>query len=95
MKATGIVRKLDSLGRVIIPMELRRTMKLSKHDCVEFFTEEGRIVMRKYDATTDLQQILEDTERSIQLQDYMEPGMTAALISKLEEMKAIVKGGRK
>jgi transcriptional pleiotropic regulator of transition state genes len=49
MKATGVVRKLDELGRVVIPIELRRTMGLdTKDDALEFFVENDRIVLKKY-----------------------------------------------
>ncbi|MGG1879096.1 AbrB/MazE/SpoVT family DNA-binding domain-containing protein [Paenibacillus cisolokensis] len=49
MKATGIVRRIDDLGRVVIPKELRRTMGIDEGDPVEFFTNDGRqVVVRKY-----------------------------------------------
>ena len=95
MKATGIVRKLDHLGRVVLPAELRRTTKIGEKDCVELFVDGDSIVLRKYDAAADLEQILENTEKSIRLQDYLEPDLTPALLAKVEEMKAIVANGRK
>lgn len=94
MKATGIVRRVDHLGRVCLPKELRRTLKISKEECVEFFTEGDSIVVRKFDAAGDLLQILEGAERSIRLQEYLEPGKVSALLRKLDEMKAIAEGGR-
>lgn len=48
MKSTGIVRKIDSLGRVVIPIELRKTMELNENDAVEIFTEGNSIVFKKY-----------------------------------------------
>ncbi|GMA49350.1 AbrB family transcriptional regulator [Alicyclobacillus contaminans] len=49
MKATGVVRHIDDLGRVVIPKELRRTMGLKEGDPMEFFVDDnGRIVMQKY-----------------------------------------------
>jgi len=48
MKSTGIVRKLDDLGRVVIPMELRKTMGLGEKDPLEIFTDGERIVLQKY-----------------------------------------------
>ena len=50
MKATGIVRKIDELGRVVLPIELRRTMNLDVRDPVEIFLEGDSIVLRKYEA---------------------------------------------
>lgn len=48
VKSTGVVRKIDELGRVVLPMELRRTMGIAEKDPLEIFTEEDRIVLRKY-----------------------------------------------
>lgn len=47
MRATGIVRKVDDLGRIVIPIELRRTMNIDLRDCVEIFVDEERIVLKK------------------------------------------------
>ena len=48
MKTTGIVRRIDELGRVVLPVELRRTLGLDVRDPVEIFVEEDAIVLRKY-----------------------------------------------
>ena len=48
MKATGIVRKVDSLGRLVIPMELRRTFGIKEDDPMEIFTTEDGILIRPY-----------------------------------------------
>ena len=48
MKATGIVRRLDQLGRFVIPKELRTTLDLKDTDPVEIFTEGDTIILRKY-----------------------------------------------
>lgn len=48
MKATGIVRRLDQLGRIVIPKELRTTLDLKDTDPVEIFTEGDKIILRKY-----------------------------------------------
>ena len=48
MKSTGIVRRVDELGRVVIPMEMRRTMRIKDLDPIEFFTEGDKIILRKY-----------------------------------------------
>jgi AbrB family transcriptional regulator, transcriptional pleiotropic regulator of transition state genes len=50
MKSTGIVRKIDELGRVVLPIELRRTLNLEVRDPVEIFIDGDSIVLRKYDA---------------------------------------------
>ena len=48
MKATGIVRKLDQLGRIVIPKELRNTFDLSEGDPIEIYVENSDIILRKY-----------------------------------------------
>ena len=51
MKSTGIVRKIDELGRVVLPIELRRTMNLEVRDPVEIYMEGDSIVLRRYEAS--------------------------------------------
>ena len=48
MKSTGVVRQLDNLGRVVLPIELRRTMDISVKDPLEVFVDGDSIVLRKY-----------------------------------------------
>ena len=47
MKSTGIVRKVDELGRVVIPIELRRTLTIGEKDALEIFTEGETIILKK------------------------------------------------
>lgn len=48
MKSTGVVRRLDELGRIVIPIELRRTLDLADRECLEIFTEGDQIILKKY-----------------------------------------------
>ena len=50
MKSTGIVRKVDELGRVVIPMELRNKLDISVKDPIEIFVDGSDIILRKYGA---------------------------------------------
>jgi len=54
MKATGIVRRVDDLGRVVIPKELRRTLGIKDGDPLEIFTDDSGIWLRKYDTGANL-----------------------------------------
>ena len=47
MKSTGIVRKLDELGRITLPIELRRTLNISERDPLEIFVDDERIILKK------------------------------------------------
>ena len=49
MKSTGIVRKLDELGRIVIPMEIRTILDINAKDALEIFTEDDKIVLKKYE----------------------------------------------
>jgi len=49
MKATGIVRKVDELGRIVLPMELRRTLSINKEDPIEIYVDGQNIILRKYE----------------------------------------------
>lgn len=49
MKATGVVRRLDDLGRLVIPKEIRKQYRLKEGDSIEIFTEEDRIIIQKFD----------------------------------------------
>lgn len=48
MKATGIIRRIDDLGRVVIPKEIRRTINIREGDPLEIFLEDGAVVFKKY-----------------------------------------------
>ena len=48
VKATGIVRSIDSLGRIVIPVELRRTLNVESGDALEIFSEDNTVILRKY-----------------------------------------------
>ena len=48
MKATGMVRKIDNLGRIVIPIELRRTLGIEEADPLEIYLDEGQVVIQKY-----------------------------------------------
>ncbi|MBS4179746.1 AbrB/MazE/SpoVT family DNA-binding domain-containing protein [Lederbergia citrea] len=48
MKSTGIVRKVDELGRVVIPIELRRTLGIEEKDALEIYVDDEKIILKKY-----------------------------------------------
>ncbi len=48
MKSTGIVRKVDELGRIVLPIELRRTLDISERDPLEIYVDGASIVLKKY-----------------------------------------------
>ena len=48
MKSTGMVRKVDELGRIVLPIEIRKTLDINVKDSIEIFTDDDRIVLQKY-----------------------------------------------
>lgn len=57
MKATGIVRRIDDLGRIVLPKEIRRTLRIREGDPLEIFTDrEGEIILKKYSPIGELSQ---------------------------------------
>lgn len=58
MKATGIVRRIDDLGRVVIPKEIRRTLAIREGDPLEIYTTDGGVLFRKYDSIDEAVRIV-------------------------------------
>ncbi len=54
MKSTGVVRKLDNLNRIVLPMELCRTQKFKENQPLEVFVEDGNIILKKYYITDEM-----------------------------------------
>ena len=61
MKSTGIVRKVDELGRIVLPIEMRRTLDIGEKDALEIYEEGSSVILKKYkpscvfcDATKDI-----------------------------------------
>ncbi|HWP98217.1 MAG TPA: AbrB/MazE/SpoVT family DNA-binding domain-containing protein [Syntrophomonadaceae bacterium] len=49
LKSTGVVRKVDELGRIVIPIELRRTMGIEEKDALEIYVDNEKIILKKYE----------------------------------------------
>ena len=49
MKSTGIIRKVDELGRIVLPIELRRTLDIAERDELEIYLENDRIILQKFE----------------------------------------------
>ncbi len=49
MKSTGIVRKIDELGRIVLPIEIRKNLDLGPRDAIEIFTDADKIILKKYE----------------------------------------------
>ena len=65
MKATGIVRRIDELGRVVIPKEIRSTLRLKSGDPLEIFTDRDELMLKKYSPIASLEKFAEGTAKSL------------------------------
>lgn len=84
MRSTGIVRRIDELGRVVIPKEIRRTMRLKEGEELEVFTTEDALVLKKFSAVKEMVDFNSDYVKSI----YLSTGLTA-LITDKEKILAV------
>lgn len=92
MKATGIVRRVDELGRIVVPKEIRTNLGIDIGGPVEFYVDGDSVVVKKYDAVGSVEQLLDNMERSIQMKsDLLTPAQCGAIIGKMKEMKEIIK----
>ena len=91
MKATGIVRRIDDLGRVVIPKEIRRTLRIREGDPLEIFTDrEGEVILKKYSPVADLGEFAQEYADSLH-----EATNHIALIADQDEIVAVSGGSRK
>ena len=49
MKSTGVVRRIDDLGRIVLPIEIRKNLNIENRDAVEIFIDEDKVVLKKYE----------------------------------------------
>ncbi|MBR2917064.1 MAG: stage V sporulation protein T [Clostridia bacterium] len=83
MKATGIVRRIDDLGRVVIPKEIRRTMRIREGDPLEIFTEsDGTVIFKKYSPIGELGEFAKQYAESL--------SKTSGLASCISDKDAII-----
>ncbi|MDX6154426.1 MULTISPECIES: AbrB/MazE/SpoVT family DNA-binding domain-containing protein [Marinococcus] len=88
MKSTGIVRKVDELGRVVIPIELRRTLEIQEKDALEIYVDHDRIVLKKYKPNMTCQVTGEVSDDNLSLADgkiILSPEGAEAIIKDLQD----------
>ena len=84
MKKTGIVRKLDELGRITLPIELRRTLDIGERDALEIYVEDDHIILAKYEPCDVF---TGDTE---ELFDYCGKKVSKESITKLAKLAGLI-----
>lgn len=91
MKATGIVRRIDDLGRVVIPKEIRRTLRIREGDPLEIFVDrDGEVILKKYSPINELGNFAKEYAESL-----AEHSGHTALISDRDTIIAVAGGSKK
>lgn len=85
MKSTGIVRKVDELGRVVLPIELRRSMNINVKDSMEIFVDDDKVILKKYEPADIFTGNMED------LIDYKGKKVSKASIIEMAQIAGIIK----
>ena len=88
MKATGIIRRVDDLGRVVIPKEIRRTLRIKEGDPLELFTSEDGIIFKKYDYTMNVSIVINDLKNAINEENDIKS--RSVLLGKIKEIEDII-----
>lgn len=88
MKATGIVRRVDDLGRIVIPKEIRRKLGITEGTSMELFTEDKKVIFQKYIPAPDFKQSVDDLRKVFY---ETEEFFSAETANKIEEhIKALI-----
>lgn len=96
MKATGIVRKVDQLGRIVVPKELRKTMGIDIGSPLEIYVEDDRVIVRKYEPSIKTCMVTgESSEEHLQLANgnvVLSQEAAKQLLDELKQKRAVLSG---
>lgn len=83
MKSTGIVRKVDELGRIVLPIELRRNLGIEERDSLEIFIDNNKIILKKYEPsdvfTGSMENLIEYKGKKVSIESILEMAKIAEL----------------
>ena len=93
MRTTGIVRRVDDLGRVALPKEIRRLMKIHENTALEIYLEDqDKIILKKYDYTGEIETGITSLKSLIIANGELPNDLSTQLNAKINEMNDILKG---
>lgn len=95
MKATGIVRRIDYMGRVAIPNVIRRANGLMEGDPIEIFTEDGQIILRKYNVGTSYADQLDRILEGLEDEEYIPSEKREQAWVLVRQAQDLLKGGER
>lgn len=86
MKSTGIVRKVDELGRVVLPIELRRNLNINEKDALEIFVDDERVILKKYEPadifTGSMEELIDYKGKKVSKASILEMAALAGILDK-------------
>lgn len=88
MKATGCVRRVDDLGRVVIPKEVRKNLLIKEGDPLEIYIDDGSVVFKRYDYSDNAMDAIKNLKRFLEIDDCT---CQTELLKKVREMEEILK----
>lgn len=95
MSSTGIVRKIDDLGRVVIPKEIRKYIGIKDGDSLEIFINKGEIILRKYNASMGLSELVRELDNEFShVKNDMETETANKIYEHINALREILNGVR-
>lgn len=88
MKSTGIIRRVDDLGRIVIPKEVRRQLSIREGEPMELYMDENAVIFKRYDPSQSVKSSLESLKNLIREEPDLKCSET--LLEKLGEMSALL-----
>lgn len=94
MKATGIIRRVDDLGRIVLPREIRRQIGISEGTAMEIFMSKDEITLKKYYPENDLNSMAENLMESVEdMRVHLGPEKTGGIRQHIREIQNLLKQG--
>ena len=90
MKATGIIRRVDDLGRIVIPKEIRRRLYIREGDPMELYLDDSGLILKKYDPITNVKDAIKRAKVRIQVDDDLPDKVITAVVEKLSEAEKLL-----
>lgn len=92
MKATGIVRRVDDLGRIVIPKEIRRKLRITEGAPMELFTEDNKVIFQKYIPAPDFKQSVDDLRKVFyETEEFFSAGTANKIEEHIKALTEILK----
>lgn len=91
MRATGIVRRIDDLGRIVIPKEVRKRLNIREGDPFELYLDGETVVLKKYDYLENARQAVESTLQYVENDDDLPQNVSRSVRDKLTEALKLLK----